>query len=118
MTAEVPDLPDGCRVMNPVPVRLPIDIEVCGVEKLYARNLPAPHKYTLVSGYSPDLKFTGEELLAMFEILGSTQCPIKEFSLMNAGSDTPMSTLFSNNIFITGAINGTNEELLIKNNII
>lgn len=32
LTAEVPDLPDGCRTMNPKPIRLPIDIEVCGLE--------------------------------------------------------------------------------------
>ena len=37
LTAEVPNLDDGCRIMNPVPIRLPFDIEVCGLEKIVSK---------------------------------------------------------------------------------
>ena len=67
LTAEVPDLPDGCRVMNPVPIRLPFDIEVCGREIVYTTN-KGSFDFGFIAGVSPDLKWTNEEVLGMFNI--------------------------------------------------
>lgn len=71
MTAEVPYLPDGCRVMNPVPIRLPFDIEVCGLEKIVAEPQKEPLNYNLTAGVHPDIKWTNKELIEMFKITKS-----------------------------------------------
>lgn len=71
LTAEVPDIGDGCRLMNPVPIRLPVDVEVCGLETVTPLIQPTPHKYEFVAGVNADLKWTGKELLEMFDVTGS-----------------------------------------------
>ena len=53
----------------------------------------------------------------MFEVTNSLQCPIKEFKLMTQGSDQVMNVNFGKSILVNGAINGTDEELVIRNNI-
>jgi hypothetical protein len=70
ITAEVPDLPDGCRVMNPVPIRLPFKIEVCGLEKIDTIK-KGPFEFAFIAGVSSDLRWTDNEVKAMFTITGS-----------------------------------------------
>jgi hypothetical protein len=70
LTAEVPDDDTGCRIMNPEPVRLPFDIEVCGLEIVETKH-KGPMDFAFIAGVSADLKWTNEELLEMFEIINS-----------------------------------------------
>jgi hypothetical protein len=116
LTAEVPNLPDGCRVMNPVPIRLPFDIEVCGREIVYTTN-KGSFDFGFVAGVSPDLRWTNEEILAMFNITVSEQCPIREVKLVNIKSDEEMNVNYNNNILLKGVVNGTENGLTIRNNI-
>ena len=62
MTAEVPDDDTGCRIMNPEPVRLPFDIEVCGLEIVETKH-KGPMDFAFIAGVSADLKWTNEEVL-------------------------------------------------------
>ena len=67
ITAEVPDDDTGCRLMNPLPVRLPFDIEVCGFE-VVTTKAPGSLDFAFIAGVSADLKWNNEETLAMFNI--------------------------------------------------
>jgi hypothetical protein len=56
--------------MNPVPIRLPFDIEVCGLEKIDTIK-KGPFEFAFIAGVSPDLRWTDNEVKAMFNITGS-----------------------------------------------
>ena len=48
--------------MNPEPVRLPFDIEVCGLEIVETKH-KGPMDFAFIAGVSADLKWTNEEVL-------------------------------------------------------
>ena len=70
-------------MINPVPIRLPFDIEVCGTEVIEPKLKGKPIELGFIAGVSPDIKYTNEELLYMFNITLSEQCPIREVKLMD-----------------------------------
>ena len=53
----------------------------------------------------------------MFNITVSEQCPIREVKLVDFDSDSDMNILFSNSIILNGIVNGTEDGLMIRNNI-
>ena len=85
--------------MNPDPVRLPFDIEVCGLEIVETKH-KGTMDFAFIAGVSADLKWTNEELLEMFEIINSVQCPIKELKLMDQSLKDEMNVNFVDNIFM------------------
>ena len=117
LTAEVPDLPDGCRIMNPKPVRLPFDIEVCGLEKIASKYIK-PFNHGLVAGVTEDIKLTTEELLDIFNVTNTVYCKqIKEFKLLDFDSTEDMNANFAKSIVMKPVVNGTEDGLVIKNNV-
>lgn len=104
--------------MNPKPIRLPFDIEVCGTE-VVKTVASGPLKFAFIAGVSADLKWDNAETLAIFDIIGSVQCPIRSLKLMDIRKDQPleMSSTFDDNIIMKPMINGTEDGLWIKNNI-
>jgi hypothetical protein len=119
ITAEVPDDDTGCRLMNPVPVRLPFDIEVCGKEIVATATNGAPLDFAFIAGVSADLKWNNEETLALFNVTGSDRCPIRELKLMDTSriEEREMNVNFRDNIIMSPIVNGTKDGLWIKNNI-
>ena len=53
----------------------------------------------------------------MFNISGSIQCPIKEVSLVDAGSTKAINANFEKSVGLKGVVNGTESGLVIKNNV-
>ena len=68
--------------MNPIPARLPFDIEVCGVESIEAIK-KEPFEFLFIAGVTPDVKWTNEEILGMFKVTKSVQCPIRDLILLD-----------------------------------
>ena len=102
--------------MNPLPIRLPFDIEVCGTELIEATN-KGPYEFGFIAGVTPDLKWSNQEIINMFNITLSEQCPIREVKLVDIDSDNDINILFSNNIILNGIVNGTEDGLMIRNNV-
>ena len=103
--------------MNPNPVRLPFDIEVCGLELIETRN-KGPFDFGFIAGVSADLTWTNDEIVNLFKITNSKQCPIEELKLMDLNSEKELNANYKDrSIFMNPVVNGTEEGLTIKNNI-
>jgi hypothetical protein len=120
ITAEVPLDDTGCRAMNPNPVRLPFDIEVCGLERV-STSAKGSLDFAFIAGVSADLKWNNEETLALFNITNSDKCPIKEMKLIDTATKNAeargINENFANSILMDPKVNGTKDGLWIKNNI-
>lgn len=86
LSAEYADDVTGCRtLLNPTPVRLRLNLEVCGTEIVKSRE-GGPLDILFVVAWSPDLSWTYKELINLFNV-DTINCPILTLKLIESVED-------------------------------